>query len=57
MKKLSFLFVAFALVSLFSLNSCKSSTQPATDETTVVDEAAAVDTAAVVADTAAVVAE
>jgi hypothetical protein len=53
MKKLSFLFVAFALVALFSLNSCKSSTQPATEETTVVDEAAAVaDTAAAaVADT------
>jgi hypothetical protein len=40
MKRLSFLFVAFALVSLFSLNSCKSSTEPAAaEETTVVEEA------------------
>ena len=49
MKRLSFLFVAFALVALFSLNSCKSSTEPAaTEETTVVEEAQPV-----VADTAA----
>jgi hypothetical protein len=48
MKKLSFLFVAVALVALFSMNSCKSSTQPATDQTTVVEDtaAAAVDSAA-----------
>jgi len=40
MKRLSFLFVAFALVALFSLNSCKSSTEPAAaEETTVVEEA------------------
>jgi uncharacterized protein YcfL len=54
MKKLSFLFVAVALVALFSMNSCKSSTQPTTDQTTVVEDtaAAAVDTAAAAADTA-----
>lgn len=51
MKRLSFLFVAFALVSLFSLNSCKTSTEPAAEETTVVEEAAADTTAAVPADT------
>ena len=36
MKKLSFLFVALALVGFISLSSCKSSTQPAEE---VVEEA------------------
>ncbi|MGD2034725.1 MAG: hypothetical protein PVF73_06705 [Bacteroidales bacterium] len=33
MKKLSFLFVAFALVGFISFNACKSSTQPAEEAT------------------------
>lgn len=55
MKRLSFLFVAFALVALFSLNSCKSSTEPAAETTeAVVEEAApvATDTAAAVVEEA-----
>jgi hypothetical protein len=38
MKKLSFLFVAFALVGFISLNACKSSTQPAEEATEEVVE-------------------
>jgi hypothetical protein len=42
MKKLSFLFVAFALVGFIALSSCKSTTQPAEEAATeVVEEAAA----------------
>ena len=33
MKKLSFLFVAFALVGFISFNACKSTTQPAEEAT------------------------
>jgi len=43
MKKLSFLFVAFAVVGFITLSSCKSSTQPAEEPATeVVEEAAPV---------------
>ena len=38
MKKLSFLFVAFALVGFISLNACKSTTQPAEEATEEVVE-------------------
>lgn len=42
MKKLSFLFVAFALVGFIALSSCKSTTAPAEEAATeVVEEAAA----------------
>jgi hypothetical protein len=55
MKKLSFLFVAFAVVGFITLSSCKSSTQPAEEPAAeVVEEAAPV---AAPADTAAVVEE
>ena len=56
MKKLSFVFVAFAFVGLIALNSCKSSTQPAATQPAAVQEAAPVadSTAAPVADTSAV---
>jgi len=41
MKKLSFLFVALALVGFVALSSCKSSTKPAEEAATeVVEEAA-----------------
>jgi hypothetical protein len=40
MKKLSFLFVALALVGFISLSSCKSTTKPAEEATEVVEEAA-----------------
>ncbi len=59
MKKLSFLFVAFALVGFITLSSCKSSTQPAEEAATeVVEEAAGaveevVDSAAAVVEEAA----
>jgi hypothetical protein len=49
MKKLSFLFVAFAVVGFITLSSCKSSTKPA-EPATVVEEPAP---AAQPADTAA----
>lgn len=53
MKKLSFLFIAFALVAFVSLNSCKTSTEPATDaEEAVVEEV--VEEAVEVVDTLAV---
>ena len=55
MKKLAYLFVAFAFFGVIALSSCKSKTaEPAVEETTPVEEVApAIDTTAV--DTAAVV--
>jgi hypothetical protein len=38
MKKLSFLFVAFAIVGFISLNACKSSTKPAKSTETPVED-------------------
>lgn len=59
MKKLSFLFIALALVGFIALSSCKSSTQPAQEEPTeeVVEESSEVveepvDTVAAAADEA-----
>ena len=45
MKKLSFLFVALALVGFITLSSCKSTTQPAEEATEEVVEEAPVDQA------------
>ena len=54
MKKLSFLFVAFALVAFVSLNSCKSSTEPAAEEVVEEVEEVVEEAEEVVADSAAV---
>jgi hypothetical protein len=55
MKKIAYLFVAFAFFGVIALSSCKSKTEPAATEETVVEEVVApiVDTVAV--DSAAVV--
>lgn len=48
MKKIAYLFVAFAFFGVIALSSCKTkTTEPATEETTVVEEAPAVDTTTV----------
>jgi hypothetical protein len=56
MKKIAYLFVAFAFFGVIALSSCKSkTTEPAVDETVVEEVAApAVDSAAAPADSAAV---
>jgi ABC-type phosphate/phosphonate transport system substrate-binding protein len=53
MKKLSFLFVALALVGFVTLSSCKSSTQPAEEATEEVVEEAAPEESQEMVDTAA----
>ena len=57
MKKLSFLFVAFALVGFISLNACKSSTQPSEEATEEVVEEEVADTVVAVEEEAAEVVE
>jgi hypothetical protein len=51
MKKLSFLLIAFALVTFVSINACKTATEPAAEADvveTVVEEAVPADSAAAV---------
>lgn len=51
MKKLSFLLIAFALVTFVSMNSCKQAAQPEAEATEVVEEVQeVVDSAAVQAE-------
>jgi hypothetical protein len=62
MKKISFLLVAISIISLVSINACKSSTKPAQPAESVVQEKvdtlkAAVDTSSAAADTSDVVEE
>jgi hypothetical protein len=56
MKKIAYLFVAFAFFGVIALSSCKpKTTEPAVEQTVVEDTAVAVDSAAVAVDSAAVV--
>jgi hypothetical protein len=48
MKRIAYLFVAFAFFGVVALSSCKAKTEPAVEETTPVEEVAPVaDTVAV----------
>jgi hypothetical protein len=38
MKKIAYLFVAFAFFGVIALSSCKSKTEPTTVETTIIEE-------------------
>jgi len=55
MKKIAYLFVAFAFFGVVALSSCKSKAEPAATEETVIEEVAAPEVDTTVADSAVVV--